>query len=173
MTGSRTTCSRSVSTVPWPVGRPPKCKKKSGKTGATSMEISLPPPPPHPRLTPTFHSPVLSTVEEHSPTSVGIPPMEANTNVTKNVLLTRCSPAPRCKGGKETQCRHSDVPEVGSSSATCSSLPSRCLQDGKYSISRVHHRYGEHRGILVMVVTVMVTVSNFSTPCIPCTLTRK
>ena len=38
---------------------------------------------------------------------------------------------------------------------------------------RVHHGYGEHRGILVTVVTVTVTVSNFSTPCIPCTLTRK
>ena len=38
---------------------------------------------------------------------------------------------------------------------------------------RVHHRYSEHRSILVTVVTVTVMVSNFSTPCIPCTLTRK
>ena len=73
-------------------------------------------------------------VEEHPPTSVGIPLTEANTDVTENVLLTLCSPAPRRKGGKETQC-NSDVPEVGSSSATGSSLPSRRLQDGKYSVS--------------------------------------
>ena len=37
---------------------------------------------------------------------------------------------------------------------------------------RVHHEYGEHRGILVTVVMVTVTVSNFSTPLILCTLTR-
>ena len=137
MTGRCTTCSRLVSTVPRGVGRPPKRKKKSGKTGVTSTEIPSPPPPPRPRLTPTFRSPVLSTVEEHPPTSVGIPPMEADTDVAENVLLTLCSPAPRhkLKGGKETQHRHSDVPEVGSSSATGSSLPSRHLQDGKYSVS--------------------------------------
>ena len=87
MTGCRTTHSRSVSTVPRGVGRLPKHKKKSGKTGATSMEIPSPPPPPHLRLTPTFRSPVLSTVEEHPPTSVGIPPMEANTNAAENMLL--------------------------------------------------------------------------------------
>ena len=126
MTGRHTTCSRSVSTVPQPVGRPPKCKKKSGKTGVTSTEIPSPPPPPRLRLTPTFCSPVLSMVEEH-------PPREANTDVAENVLLTLCSPAPWCKGGKETQ-RNSEVPEVGSSSATGSSLPSRHLQDGKYSV---------------------------------------
>ena len=74
-------------------------------------------------------------VEEYPPTSIGIPLMEADTDVAENVLLTLCSPAPWCKGGKETQRRHSDVPEVGSSSATGSSLPSRHLQDGKYSIS--------------------------------------
>ena len=39
-------------------------------------------------------------------------------------------------------------------------------------VVRVHHGYGEHHGILVMVVMVTVTVSNFSTPHIPCTLTR-
>ena len=38
---------------------------------------------------------------------------------------------------------------------------------------RVHHGYSEHCSILVMVVTVTVMVSNFSTPCIPCTLTHK
>ena len=38
---------------------------------------------------------------------------------------------------------------------------------------RVHHGYSEHRSISVTVVTVTVTVSNFSTPCILCTLTRK
>ena len=38
---------------------------------------------------------------------------------------------------------------------------------------RVHHKYGEYHGILVTVVTVTVTVSNFSTLCIPCTLTHK
>ena len=37
--------------------------------------------------------------------------------------------------------------------------------------SRVHHGYSEHCSILVTVVTVTVTVSNFSTLCIPCTLT--
>ena len=42
-----------------------------------------------------------------------------------------------------------------------------------FNLTRVHHGYGEHCGILVTVVTVMVTVSNFSTPCIPCTLTHK
>ena len=60
--------------------------------------------------------------------------MEADTDVTENVLLTLCSPALLRKGGKETQC-NSDVAEVGSSSATGSSLPSRHLQDGKYSVS--------------------------------------
>ena len=38
--------------------------------------------------------------------------------------------------------------------------------------TRVHHGYGEHHGILVTVVTVTVTVSNFSIPRTPCTLTR-
>ena len=42
-----------------------------------------------------------------------------------------------------------------------------------WTIHRVHHGYGEHHGISVMVVTVTVTVSNFSTLCIPCTLTHK
>ena len=40
------------------------------------------------------------------------------------------------------------------------------------STIRVHHRYGEHHGILVTVVMGMVTVSNFSIPCTPCTLTH-
>ena len=124
-----------LATVPRSVGRPPKHKKKSGKTGATSTEISSPPPPPRPRLTPTFCSPVLSTVEEHPPTSIGIPLTEADTDAAENMLLTLCSPAPLCKGGKETQCRHSDVPEVGSSSATGSSL---------------------HQGVLRMVNTVFL-----------------
>ena len=34
-------------------------------------------------------------------------------------------------------------------------------------INRVHHGYGEHRGILVTVVMVTVTVSNFSTLRVP------
>ena len=105
MTGRRTTHSRSVSTVPWGVGRPPKHKKKSGKTGATSTEIPSPPPSPRPRPTPTFHSLVLSMVEEHPPTSIGIPPTEADTDAAENMLLTLCSPAPLRKGGKETQHR--------------------------------------------------------------------
>ena len=37
---------------------------------------------------------------------------------------------------------------------------------------RVHPGYGEHRGILVTVVTGTVTVSNFSIPCTLHTLTR-
>ena len=41
------------------------------------------------------------------------------------------------------------------------------------TLNRVHHGYSEHHSILVTVVMVMVTVSNFSTPCIPCTLTHK
>ena len=37
---------------------------------------------------------------------------------------------------------------------------------------RVHHGYGEHRGILVTVSTVTVTVFDFSIPHTLCTLTR-
>ena len=133
MTGHCTTCSRSASTVPQPVGRPHKLKKNSSTTGTTNTETTLPPPLPRPRLTPTFQLLPLSTVEEHPPTSAGIPTMEADTNVTENVLLTLRSPVLWRNCGRETQHGHSDVPEVGTSNATCSSLPSRPLQDGNYS----------------------------------------
>ena len=46
-----------------------------------------------------------------------------------------------------------------------------CVQASSIG-NRVHHGYGEHCGILVMVVTGTVTVSNFSIPHTPCTLTR-
>ena len=39
-------------------------------------------------------------------------------------------------------------------------------------VVRVHHGYGEHHGILVMVVMGTVTVSNFPILCTLCTLTR-
>ena len=39
-------------------------------------------------------------------------------------------------------------------------------------MARVHHRYGEHHGILVTVVMVTVMVFNFSILHTPCTLTH-